>query len=217
MSRNSRIAVSGDLVGSRLEAQRRSLARTIESTLRHLGTVYKEQFLARPELTRGIDEFSAVFKDPSPLFDFMVKLNESLWPARFRLGIGIGSIDVGERSGRAGRMDGPAFHFAAEALEEARHKDAVLVIRPPRPNSADIRAIEVLALAHAAIVSRWTPSAARVIGAIRAAGTQEAAARDLRITQQAASKAALRGDFRVLRELEDAGTALVRACLGGVR
>jgi len=209
MKSGDHIAVSADLVGSRLAADRHALMSLIESTLESLGRSYRREMLAIPVLTRGLDEFSAVFKTPKPLFDFMVQLNESLWPARFRLGVGIGRIDLAEESGNAGKMDGPAFHLAAEALSVASRSGSALVIRAPDADQIDLMAIEALARAHSAIVEDWTPGVAKVIPSVRAAGTQEAVARLLNIRQQAVSKAVRRARLDVLVQLEGAGRALV--------
>lgn len=175
----------------------------------HLSERFASVLLAPPVMTRGIDEFSAVFRAPGEVFDFTVALNEQIWPLRFRVGVGVGAIDVAERSRNAARMDGPAFHRAAAALTRARDTETTFAIEAPDAAESDIRAIEALALAHATIADSWTPAVARIVVALRRWPTGSAAARELGITQQAVSRARRRASLAVLQVVERATADLM--------
>lgn len=207
------VAVSGDLVGSRNLRNRNELAPMIERAMAVASQSRDAGWLAPPMLTRGLDEFSAALESLLPVFDFSVALNEALWPLRFRIGIGVGAVDVGLETGLASRLDGPAFHLAAEALADARATRRPLVIRDPSADPVLLAALEALAQAHGALVEGWTPAAARQVPMMRTAGHQARVAGMLGVTQQAVSRTLTRARYRDLRDIEDAANAIIASRL----
>jgi hypothetical protein len=203
------VAVSGDLVGSRNLNNRKDLASMIERAMAAASQPRHADWLALPMLTRGLDEFSAALDSLLPLFDFSVALNEALWPLRFRIGVGVGGVDVGLETGIASRLDGPAFHLAAEALADARTTRRPLVIRDPSADPVLLAALEALAQAHGALVEGWTPAAARQVPLMRTVGHQVRLAEMLGVTQQAVSRTLTRARYRELRDIEGAANAII--------
>ena len=203
------VAVSGDLIGSRNLKNRKDLASKIEHAMAAAAQSCRTRWTAPPMLTRGLDEFSAALDSLLPLFDFSVALNEVLWPLRFRIGVGIGVVDVGLETGLASRLDGPAFHLAAEALVAARATRRPLVIRDPSADPVLLAALEALAQAHGALVEGWTPAAARQVPLMRNVGHQARVAEMLGVTQQAVSRTLTRARYRDLRDIEGAANAII--------
>ncbi len=203
------VALSGDLVGSRNLKNRKDLAPKIERAMAAASQPGNTHWLALPMLTRGLDEFSAALESLLPVFDFSVALNEALWPLRFRIGVGVGGVDVGLETRLASRLDGPAFHLAAEALADARATRRPLVIRDPSADPVLLAALESLAQAHGALVEGWTPAAARQVPLMRTVGHQARVAGMLGVTQQAVSRTLTRARYRDLRDIEDAANAII--------
>lgn len=196
----------GDLVSSRSIPNRPQLGERIRTALSEMGKsgIADEIWLAPPVTTRGIDEFSAVFRRmPRPAFDVVVDLAMAIWPCRFRCAIGYGIIDVGLASRNAGTMDGPAFHHAADALERARRHRRTLALGIPACGS-EITLVESLAQFHAVTMAGWSESEFAAVRARRYARCQTDAARVLGITQQAISDALRRAKFQVLTDAQNA-------------
>lgn len=203
------VAISGDLVGSRKATNRTQLAERIDHVLAGLIEPFQSHWLAPPMLTRGLDELSAAMDSLMPVFAFGVALNEALWPHRFRLGVGVGLVDIGLETGVAARMDGPAFHLAAEALDAARCTRRPLIIRHPAADPVLVLALEALADAHAALVEGWTPAAARHVPLIRTSGHQVSVAATMGVSQQVVSRTLGRARYRTLCNIETAANQII--------
>lgn len=210
-------ALSGDLVQSRAGTNRSRLGTKIRQQLARLAELHASQLLAPPTLTRGIDEFSAVFAKPAPAFDFLIALNEALRPQRFRLGIGTGTIDVARRSRNAALMDGPAFHHAAAALKRARDEKRNLAIHAPEVPTAITDTIEALAACHQALTLPHSDAQAMAVRALRTHTTAVAAAESLSISPQAVSQARRRSHFDLLMEIERAARSLFMTYFPGAK
>lgn len=204
-----RVALSGDLIHSRETEGRARLATRLRATFGALARRFT--FLAPPVLTRGIDEFSAVLAAPDQAFAFLVALNEAAWPHRFRMGVGVGTIDVAGRTKDAARMDGPAFHGAAEALARARASGRTFTVVAAGAAPGDVEAIEAMALAHDTFVAGWSSAVARSIRALREHETGQAAGDAIGVSQQAISAARRRGQYDTLLVLEGAIAGLLAA------
>jgi len=207
------IAISGDLVGSRKAINRTQLAEKIDHVIAGLIEPFSAHWLAPPMLTRGLDELSAAMDSLLPVFDFGVALNEALWPHRFRLGVGVGLVDIGLETRVAARLDGPAFHLAAEALAEARRTHRPLIIRHPAADPVLVLSLEALAEAHAALVEGWTPAAARHVPLMRSFGHQVSVAATMGVSQQVVSRTLGRARYRTLRNIETAANQIIASRL----
>ncbi len=109
----------GDIVGSRELPQRSSLQKKFADTLKTVQEKYAAAIISPLTLTIG-DEFQAVLQNADHLFDILRETELALDDVTFRYGLGIGNIDTEINRQYSIGMDGPAFHFAREAVEEAR-------------------------------------------------------------------------------------------------
>ncbi len=185
----SLFALSADLAASRRAPDRARLARTVAKALRHLAAAWPEAWVAPPVTTRGLDEISGALRRPEHAFDALAALNAAVWPQRFRAALAEGTVDVGARTHDARAMDGPAFHRAADALLRAKREDLPLVLAVDFLTPEEQRVLEQAMRLHGAVAAAWKPSRAAAAAALRAAGTQKAAARRLKITPQSVSEA----------------------------
>lgn len=107
-----------DVTSSRKIEDREEAQRGIKKILHDMEDNREEKgLIAKPSITRG-DEFEIAFEHAAKCFKGLREIEREFHPYRFRGGIGIGRIDTEIRDNTA-EMDGPAFHRARKALEEA--------------------------------------------------------------------------------------------------
>lgn len=194
--------LSLDLVKSRRVKDRAAFVIRLKQTLAEAGHRFAGDWLKPPVISRGIDEVSAALKRPDHAFDFLVWLNLALWPQRFRLGVGVGVIDIGLR-GDAADLDGTAFHNAAEAVRRAARDGLPFAIEAPSIPTPQGRIAETLALFHGNTIAEWKPRMHDAAIAYRSTGTQQDAARKLKVTQQSVSRTLARAHHEHLLTAED--------------
>ena len=207
MIRSVAYALSGDLIHSRAVEDRsvahQLIARALADSNRHFAAV----LWAPLALTHGIDEFSGVLTSPELAADLLRRLNLRLHPLRFRLGLGCGQVEKFGSGDEAGKMDGPSFHRAADAVERARAAGLPFAIELAPESRAGwlVRAIEAMALLDSTFREDWTPAVvdiARALAAAPQATTQADLGRRSKRSQQAVSGAFRRGRFRELARAE---------------
>jgi hypothetical protein len=206
-----RFVVLGDMVESRRRSNRAKLADRVRDVLKQLGNDFAAYLQAPPMATRGLDEFSAVFKDPSGAFDLQVRLNLFLWPSRFRMAAVWGEVDVAPDATDAALMDGPAFHDAAARLRSMKRDGRMFAIEGKTIDRSTSSLATALGSAHQAMTASLK---ARTIETLRVLydrppgedpPTQEEIARSMALkSRQAVSDALRRANFDTLRDIEDA-------------
>jgi hypothetical protein len=207
--------VIGDMVGSRRVGPRPDVRERIEGALARVNRAFSHSIWAPLRLIKGIDEFSGVLESPEPVLDILGMLNLRLHPLRFRLAAGFGEVRALSPGRDVSRMDGSAFYRASEAMERARREHLPLALGLDRQGLAPLLAdaAEAAAALASAIREKW-PAAVREVATLSAEGmerelTQKEIARRTRRSQQAVSRAAVRGRFRDLSR----GGASVRKLL----
>ncbi|MGH9750146.1 MAG: SatD family protein [Candidatus Polarisedimenticolia bacterium] len=200
----TRFVLVGDMIRSRAVAERRAMAKKVETEIRAVNRRWRDAWVAPLTTTRGIDEISGVLREARPAFDIVVFLDTALHPARFRYALASGTVDVAPASTDASAMDGPAFHRAADALAQGRRRNLPFTTaiegEPPEVRGL----VEAAARLHEAIRASWTRREAEAVYAYRLAGTQVAVARKLKVTQQAVSDALARARYADLVVAENA-------------
>jgi len=111
--------IIGDMVQSRNLNDRQKVQEAFGSALKNAQKTYGQGIVSPLTLTIG-DEFQAVLDRAQDFFAIINHLEESLPDIRFRYGLGVGEISTALNRKAAIGMDGPAFHFARQALEQAR-------------------------------------------------------------------------------------------------
>lgn len=209
-------ALVGDLVGSRKQPSRSNLAVQVEHVLHTVNHHFRPVFLAPLETTRGLDEVSALLHEPDRAFDIVYFVNLLLWPAMFRFGLGNGTIDVWGSSGRASDMDGPAFHYAADALDRGSHEDILFSVNLHLSRTDTEHLIEASGILSQAVMRDWTPKIARAIREYRplngASPTQKQVAAQIGQSQQALSQAIRSGHLSELTMARNAIQHALSSC-----
>jgi len=113
-----RIALIGDIVGSRKIKKRGELQRKL---LKHLTVINatRRTLLSPYTITLG-DEFQALYSSADELFKDIWTILLTLYPARVRFSISLGELFTRINKKQSIGMDGPAFHNARSGLLELK-------------------------------------------------------------------------------------------------
>lgn len=126
----------GDLVGSRKSSDRQKLQSKLTESIETVNHEVDGSAIAPMEIVRG-DEFEGGFSDPASCLEAFFILERTLFPIRYKAGIGIGTISTTEETSIS-RMDGPAFHRARSAVEEAQSSSANLVVKSSNQHNDEL-------------------------------------------------------------------------------
>jgi len=194
--------IVGDLVSSRRIENRQLASRTIRAAMARVNRRYAEELYAPLTLTRGIDELSGVLRRSDAAYRICRDLNEAVVPLAFRFAIVRSDLDVAVKSRDASKMDGRAFHRAADMIAQARrmgqHFRFDLDLRYSELN---LWITELANLAHV-LRSTWTDHQRRLVELYTKMGNQEAVAKRLGITQQAVSGGLRQAHWRDVERAE---------------
>ncbi len=199
----------GDLEHSRKAQDRRLLLRRLERLCSDLNHECAASLLAPLKPIKGVDEIGAVLRSVDQLYRIVDAFRRGLKPSRMRIAVVRGDVDVGRATRDVARMDGPAFHGAAQVMGGLKQTGLTFTLVAGEP--ALDASVSGLTNALLALKSRWTEQQERMASAYELARGQAAAARKLRVTQQAVSQALARMDYRRVRLIEDSLVQSLRA------
>lgn len=208
-------AVIGDLAGSRELApgRRHATQERLGELLDDLNRQLASSVLADFTVTLG-DEFQGVLSDPSALPRLLWVLEVGLPDLRIWTGVGHGAIETDLREEAIG-MDGPAFHRAREALEEAKASRRYGgVFSGFGEDDPVLGGLARLLERHR---SGLTEAQVEAVELVRDGTSQREAADRLGVTPQAVSKRLQAGGWDTLREGEGALAALLGRWAGPSR
>lgn len=194
------IALIGDIVGSRKLADRASVQ---EQVKRIIGRVNEreEGGLQAPLKLTGGDEVKTLFTDPVVAVNVIPHVSEALHPISLVWGLGRGSLNT-PWDEDVGSMDGPCFHRARRAIEEASQEGVWGKVYGFSPR--DDRVLSGFLRLMGSIRASWTEKQIRYIRAVRDKNrTQEEIARDFGVGPSAVSMALQRAHFRDIEEGEE--------------
>jgi hypothetical protein len=194
--------IVGDLIHSRDIAYREQLSHKIRSAIAYISREFREEFYAPIVLTRGIDELSGVLEKPDMSYKICRLLNDRIYPREFRFAIVRSTLDVAISSKNAAMMDGPAFHTAADLIQQAKNKNLYYRFNLFEFEEFDPWLSELTNLLH--ILRRgWSKQKHRVVQLYEEFGNQETVAKKLGITQQAVSDALQKAYWKELKRAEN--------------
>lgn len=180
--------IVGDLVGSRKVRDRVELFRAVLQAIDQTNYLFDDAFHAPAELTRGMDEISAVLRDPTFSYRICTHLNERLHPYEVRFAVVRDLIDVNVSSRDASSMDGPAFHRAADLVERARETNRALLfdlgLKPPALEEALNEVANLCSLLRRS----WTNRQREAVTLYLRLGRQDLVAESLGVTQPGVSR-----------------------------
>lgn len=202
-SRPNRFAVLGDIQGSKALDDRPAIQSALQSALRdaerHVGG------LVSPLQITGGDEFKGLLSSGRAALDLAAFIAERLAPVRILFGIGHGVLQVGAPGDLPGTMDGPVFHRARDALDEAKRRDHWLVLRGVGGRYGET--VEGIVNAAYALTgktrARWTATQRRYIRLVGEADTQKQAAARAGVSPSTISESLRSADWREVAELEE--------------
>lgn len=193
------LALIGDVVGSRAVEGRAELQRSLERATGGVNNILAPALAAPLTLTAG-DEIQGLFRDPAAVVDAVVEVADLVFPARLVHGLGLGRLET-DLGPDPALLDGPCFHRAREALEEARGEGSWLVARGLRePGDQVVSAIFRLL---GELRSRWTVIQAEHVRHARRRPQKEVAER-LRKAESTVSESLKAAGFQAHLEGEKA-------------
>jgi hypothetical protein len=204
--------IVGDLVGSRTISSRRGLSQRIHLVVDRLSREYRQEFHAPITLTKGIDELSGALKRPAKSYRICRLLNADVYPAKFRFAVARGSLDLGVSTKEAGKMDGPAFHTAADLIRNAKKENLFCSFNlGARQSEISQMLTEMANLLHI-LRQGWSKHQRDVVEIYEQFGNQGKVAKKLGISQQAVSDALRQANWKAFRRAEDVVDAILERC-----
>ena len=190
-------ALIGDIRGSRQLDDRAEAQRSLREALASVTQLLGEAVEADLVITTG-DEFQGLFARPNAAIEALSRVDEHLPELAFRFGIGWGGLTTDVEPEAVG-MDGPCFHRARAALDDAPGTSTVGVAGVDE--ALDAHAATVLGLVQAKR-SDWTPTQCRYALAFRDADTQQAIAERFDRSKSSVSESLSRAHVRAVHAAE---------------
>lgn len=174
------IALIGDIVGSKQIENRREVQAWLEQQMEELNVRFSNSLVAKFTVTLG-DEFQGLLSDPKPIHDILWHL-ESDPMATLRFGIGVGTVVTPIKQSAIG-ADGPAWHRARRAIEEARDKELTGGVFSGFGDAGDL-ALTATAWSLRDARSKLLPDQRSILGELLKGKRQIDASKDLNVSRQ---------------------------------
>lgn len=158
------VALIADAVASRAlrPAARAALQAAVRDAVREFNRRYRRELAARFAVTLG-DEVQALFRTAGPVWDVSHALRQRCPGVDWVVACGRGALTTPLRPGaRAPELDGPCFHGARAALEEAKAAGQLLAF------SGFDASLTACASYYSALYRGWTPRQRTLAAAQRA-------------------------------------------------
>lgn len=191
------VVIIGDIVGSRQLPDRAVAQDRLREAVAAFNAKSEYDLAASLEVTGG-DEIKTILDDPVVCVDLITGLSEALHPMEMAWGVGRGPITTSWVPD-VGNLDGPCFHRARQASEEAS-KDGIWA-RAYGFSPLDDRILGTLFRLTGAIRSVWTEKQMAYIRSARVQ-SQKATAAEFDVTEGAVSQSLQRARFADVEEAE---------------
>ncbi len=204
--------IIADLIKSRDIPDRGKISLHIQSALDSVNSQFENEFFAPIILTRGMDELSGVLNRLDSSYKICHEINTLMKKYQFRFAIVRGIIDIGLDSRNAAKMDGPAFHKAADLIKKARYNNLRYLFDLGSAYRGYNQCLNDLVNLVDIIRSEWTPHQRNVAKLYEIHKHQERTARDLGITQQAVSDALISAHLKAIKRAENTIEKILMGC-----
>lgn len=197
----------GDTERSREMRGREGVRKRLDDACRMLNARHAADVAGDAAILKGVDEVGAVLRSPRGILDMVTVLDAAVRPHRMRFVLARGVVEAGLGARDVARMSGPVFDRASELMESLKKEDL-----PFRMEGGDGFTDKALSgLMSSAMLFRQTRSARQqdIIAEYVRTGSQQMAARELGVSQQAVSQAVVRSGFRQMRSVEQGITELL--------
>ncbi|MFW6089306.1 MAG: SatD family protein [Gemmatimonadota bacterium] len=191
------VVVIGDIVGSRRLPDRAMAQDRLREAVAAFNAASSYELAAPLDVTGG-DEIKTILDDPVVCVDVITRLSEALHPMEMAWGVGRGPITTSWVPD-VGNLDGPCFHRARQASEEAS-KDGIWA-RAHGFSPLDDRTLGTLFRLTGAIRGGWTDKQIAYIRSARQR-SQKATAAEFDVTEGAVSQSLQRARFADVEEAE---------------
>ncbi len=192
----------GDVVASADAAARTHLQQRLAAACRAANRAAGDDLFAAFKPLKGVDEVGGALLSPRSAFDVVCAFLDAIHPYRVRFVLARGGVDVGYSTRDAAKLDGSVFGTAANLM--GRLKQSKLPFASALNGPGFDAAVSGLFNVLLTMRWSWTERQRAVVAAYRAAGSQQAAAERMGISQQAVSKALGSIDWRVYSQAEKA-------------
>ncbi len=179
------LVIIGDIVHSRSLQNRYRLQTQFEQHLKEVQSKYNKDCVSPLTLTIG-DEFQTVLQTTGRMFAMLQAIEISTKEFAMRFGFGAGGINTAINRKRAIGMDGPAFHSARQAIEEAKRMGYNYYFNGG--DETNERRINILLEWIGVTWQRWTYEKKKILHYNRQGWTQQKIAKELSMSQSAISQ-----------------------------
>jgi len=211
------VAIIADIVDSRriTGARRRELQKRLELLLSEVNRDFAQAIAANFLITVG-DEFQGLLRGAAVIPALMRRLEIALPDITLRTGIGYGMLETELRPSAIG-MDGPVWHAARAAIDEAKRTDRLGGVFQGFGTTEDLIHNGFARVLHL-LRSRMTDKQRRLMDALLGTQTQKEIAQSSGVSKQAVSKQARAAGVEAYREAELAWQSVLdRAVRKGAR
>lgn len=177
-------AVIGDMAGSRKMSDRNLVQKRFLSVIEEANREFSSMIESPFTVTIG-DEFQVLLNHMPSVPSVISFVQERMRPVGLAFGVGIGTLSTEINRTLAIGMDGPAFHFARQAVERAKKKKPSIIYASSIPNMEMVNSL--LYFIESCEKGR-TQRQKQIIDLLRDDYTQDKIGTALNITQQDVSK-----------------------------
>ena len=117
-----KVVLIGDVISSKEIPNRGAAQRKINSALKKINGQSRSGLISPYTITLG-DEFQSVYENADSILYDIFALMEYVYPIKIRFSLGVGKISTQINREMALGMDGTAFHFARQGIDELKDLD----------------------------------------------------------------------------------------------
>lgn len=201
------VVLIGDVVGSKTIRDREAFRRRLQSACDQVNSAFSKDLYAELKIIKGVDEVSGVLTKLENVYRIVESVSETIHPNLIRFAIVYGPLDIGLGSKDAARMDGIAFHKAADTVAQLKKTGDLVAVQL----GDDL--VDRLLTSHMNLVfflqRGWTERQFELATLYRKLGNQEKVAERLGIIQPTVSKALKAANYdEILRAEQSINEAL---------
>jgi len=193
------LAVIGDIKRSRRDPDRAATQHRLEAALAAVNDAGGDDLASRFVVTVG-DEFQGLLRRPGAGMGILARIEDELGDTPLRFGLGWGVLSTALQPQALG-MDGPCFHNARAALEQAKRGDRRTVVcgfgdEPDRAVNG------VLQLMNG-VRERWKPAQRETVRLMRASELQKDVAELRNVSNSVVSETLKSALYRQVMDAEE--------------
>ena len=175
-----------DVVGSRHIGNRKKFEKSLTAAVNRVNTEQRSIFELEVRIWKGLDELAAIVANPAGLYAVMDTISAEIAPQQMRFVVVKGAVDTASAEGDVSKADGDAFPKAAALMIELKKEGLPFACDTGNEQTNRLWKTQVNLLML--LKKGWTAQQYQVYRLYSTSGSQEAVAKQLKISQQAVSK-----------------------------